>query len=132
MPEHVATRPGSKLVGVQMIPPTIGSLTPIALTVTLPVLVTTKEYVMGSPTTAKVGLVVDFTTVSAGAWSPGTITVLEEAGAIGVPLGGVPTTEAVLVIDPVLRSAKVTTCVAVQMVDAPGARVVTGQEMPVT
>lgn len=35
----------------------------------------------------------------------GTATVFEVTGAIGVPVGGVPTTDAVLRIEPELRSA---------------------------
>ena len=71
-----------------------------------------------------------FTMESAGVMITGTLTVLEETGAIGVPFGGVPTTDAVLSMVPASRSACVTVWVAVQVVVAPGASGVVGQEMP--
>jgi hypothetical protein len=61
----------------------------------------------------------------------GTVTGSDATGAIGVPLGGVPTTDAVLTTEPASKSACVTVRVPVQIVEAPGARVVAGQVTPV-
>ncbi len=68
----------------------------------------------------------DLTTVRAG--PVGTVTVAVDAGDVTVPPDGVvPDTVAELVICPLSTSAWVTVYVAVQVVDAPGARVVVGQ-----
>ena len=57
---------------------------------------------------------------------------MEEAGVIAAPPGFVAATEAEFTTEPALRSVWVTTCVPVQVVKTPGARVVTGHEIPVT
>jgi hypothetical protein len=57
-----------------------------------------------------------------------TVTVaVDGAEATGGPVGGVPEAVAVFVIEPASRSAWVVTYVLVQVVEAWGARVVTGQ-----
>ena len=76
-------------------------------------------------------VVVPFTMVNDGAWAAGMVMVLEVTGASGAPSGVVPRTAAVLMIEPVSRSACVTVWVPVQMVDAPGVKVVSGQVIPV-
>ena len=49
--------------------------------------------------------------------------------AITGPLGGVPEADAVLMIDPAFTLVWVIVCVAVQVVDPPGARMVAGHEI---
>ena len=66
-----------------------------------------------------------------GAATAGTFTVFEVTGAIGVPLGGVPITDAVFITEPASRSAWVTTWTAEHRVVAPGARGAVGQDIPV-
>ena len=78
----------------------------------------------------KFTLVVDFEIVIVGDCTAGTVTVFDPTGAVGVPDGGVPTTEAVLITLPASRSACVTECAPVHVVEAPGASVVTGHETP--
>jgi hypothetical protein len=51
----------------------------------------------------------------------GIVIVFELTEGIGEPPGGVPVAEAVFTNDPALRSASATTCVAVQVLFAPGA-----------
>ena len=60
------------------------------------------------------------------------MTVLEETGAVGLPDGGVPRTEAVFTTEPAFRSVSVTVWLPVQVVATPGARVVNGHEIAVT
>ena len=79
----------------------------------------------------KFARVVDFEIVTEGDCTAGTVTVFEPTGLIGVPDGGVATTEAVFTTLPAFRSACVTVCEPVHVVDTPGASVVTGHEMPV-
>ena len=78
----------------------------------------------------KFTLVVDLAIVTDGDCTAGTVTVFDETGLIGVPDGGVATTEAVLITLPASRSAWVTACAPVHVVDTPGANVVTGHETP--
>ena len=78
----------------------------------------------------KFTLVVDFEIDRAGGCTAGTVTVFESTGLVGVPEGGVPTTEATFTTEPASRSACVTVCVPLQVVDTPGANVVTGQVTP--
>ena len=61
----------------------------------------------------------------------GMVTTSEFTTGIGEPPGGVPVTVALFTIEPESRSAWVTTWVAVQVVEAPGASDVAGQVMPV-
>ena len=56
----------------------------------------------------------------------GAVTVAESVAVTAAPTGGVPVTVAVLVNDPASTSACVTVYDAVQVVDAPGAKVATG------
>ena len=62
---------------------------------------------------------------------PGIVRVFELTGAIGVPLGGVATADAVFTIDPASRSAWVTVWVPLQVVEAPTTNEVAKQVMPV-
>ena len=57
--------------------------------------------------------------------------VFEGTGESVAPSGVVPRTVAVLMIDPESRSSWVTVCVPVQLVDALGAKVVSGQVIAV-
>lgn len=77
-------------------------------------------------------VVVAFTKLNDGEATAGMLTVLDTTGAIGVPLGGVPTTEAVLTTAPASRSAWVTVWTAEQTALAPGASGAVGQVRPVT
>ena len=65
--------------------------------------------------------------LSLGRGRSGTSTVLEESGVVGVPLGGVPTTEAVLLTVALTTSVCWVLYDPVQVVEAPGARVDKGQ-----
>lgn len=131
VPLHVVETPGSNEFAAQETPATFGSLTAMALMVTLPVFFTVKVYGIAALRTETLAVVVALTMLSAGPCTAGTVTVFELRGAMAVPLGGVPTTDAVLRIEPALRSGCVTACVPVQTVEAPGASVVTGQVTPV-
>jgi hypothetical protein len=127
VPEQVVETLGASVVSAQGIAEAFGSATAIPDMVTLPVLVTSKLYGTAAPTVVYVVAVVALTIDSAGEATTGTETVLEGVGTSGVPLGGVPPTAAVFTIEPASRSAWVTVCVAVQVVEVPGAKVVTGQ-----
>ena len=82
---------------------------------------------MTSPTWLKVVGVAVFVRRSAGAW-PVMVTVSwEVAGAPRLPMTGVPVTVAVLVMLPASKSAWLTTWVAVQVIEPPGARLVAVQ-----
>lgn len=72
----------------------------------------------------------DLAIVSDADWAAVTVTVLEVAAGMFEPPAGAPVTVAVLTTEPASRSACVTACVAVQVVEAPGANVVDGHEMP--
>ena len=78
----------------------------------------------------KLARVVDFEIVTEGDCTAGTVMVFELTGLRGVPDGGVATTEAVFTTLPAFRSACVTVCAPVHVVDTPGANVVTGQLTP--
>jgi hypothetical protein len=130
--EHVVEAPGANVATGQAIPVAFGSEIVIELNVMLPVLVTRNVYGITVPTEMTLAMVVAFTMVRAGAWPAGTVTVLDATGAIGVPLGeipigGVPTTEAVLTNEPASRSAWVTVWVPEHVVDRVGANVVSTQ-----
>ena len=71
----------------------------------------------------------DFTIVMADDCVAGTVIELDDVVGMAEPPGGVPVTVAVLITDPASRSAWVTVWTAVQVVDAPTARVLTGQEI---
>jgi hypothetical protein len=131
VPVQVVETPGANDVARQEIPVAFGSLTAIAVMVTLPVFFTVKVYGIDAPRAETLAVVVALTMVSAGPCTAGTVTVFDDVGAMAIPLGGVPTTEAVFTIEPALRSAWVTVWVPVQTVEAPGASVVAGHEMPV-
>ena len=98
------------------------SFTVTPVSVTLPVFVTTKEYVITRPTVndAISDGFADFTIAIAGAGVIVTF-ALDGDDVTAVPEGGVPVAVAVLVIVPALTSACVLVYAAVQVTDAPGA-----------
>ena len=112
---HVTWAPGAKLAApagqetadIVPDPENAVSFTVTGANVTLPVLVTTKLYVITWPTAMAVPALFDFTIDSDGDWVA--VTVADDGGEVtGVPDGGVPVAGAVLVIDPALISAWVT------------------------
>ena len=132
---HVAEPPGASVVDGQLIGerPGSGSATATAVKVTLPVFVRANENVCVSPNDAPGGArsldnATDFVNNSV---LDCTIDVEVDDGeeVTSAPDGGVPVAVAVLLIAPALTSAWVIVRVAVQIVDAPGARVVDGQLM---
>ena len=123
VPVQVVEAPGNSVVAGQVIPLAVGSLTETAVMVTLPVFVTLNVYVTMLPTAVKLAVGEALTMVKLGAAVTGTVTVFEVTGVMGVPLGGVPTTEATLLTVPESRSAWVTVCEAEQVVDAPVASI---------
>ncbi len=89
------------------VPENAVSVTPTSLSVTLPVLVTTKEYVTVCPAEVTVVGFAVLAIVSAG--SGVAVTVVVEGGDVGGgPDGGVPVAVAVLVTEPASTSAWVT------------------------
>ena len=132
---QVVDAPGARVIDGQVIAdkPGSGSETPTEVRVTLPVLVTTNENVCVSPNDAPSGVVsvviaTDLVNASVFAWLIG-VAVDEAAEFTAGPDGGVPLAVAVLLIEPALTSAWVMVRVAVQVVEAPGARIVAGQVM---
>ena len=125
--EQVVDAPGVRVEATQVRPVAFASVTATEVRVTLPLLVTVKVYGITSPTALTADALVAFTMVRAGVWLAGTVTVFEETGAMGVPPGGVPITEAVFTMEPALRSAWVTAWVPEHVVVAPGAKLVSTQ-----
>ena len=132
VPVQVVDSPGFREVCAQTINPAIGSVTVTDVTVTLPVLVTTKEYGIASLVAVNEALAVDLTTDRRGVWTPFTVTVFDATGVIVEPLGAVPATLAVFTTEPLLRSARVAVREAVHDMVAPGASVVTGHTISAT
>ena len=132
---HVVDAPGASVVDGQLIEdrPGSGSATPTAVKVTLPVFVRANENVCVSPNDAPVGArsVVNATDFVNDSVLVCTIDVEVDDGeeVTSAPDGGVPVAVAVLVATPAFTSDWVITRVAVQVVDAPGAKVVDGQLM---
>ena len=124
---HVIVSLGAKVVAGQFTGAATGSETVMAETGTLPVLVTTNAYGMDSPTLVNSVAVVDFTMVRLGFWMAGTDTVFEVKGPTTNPEGTVASAVAVLISEPAVRSACVTTCEAVQVVASVGASLVAKQ-----
>ena len=122
---HVVDAPGASVAAGHVIAdrPGSGSVTPTALNVTLPVFVTTNEYVTTLPTPGTG--VADLASAIDGVST--TVTAADAVSVTSTPPGEVPVTVAVFAIEPASRSACVTVYVAVQVVRAPGASVVTGQ-----
>ena len=133
---HVVDPPGANTVEAHEIvdKPANASVTPTAVSVTLPVFVNKNENVCTSPKDAPVGaasvvMATDLANVIAFVWLIGVVDdeLFDVTG--GLPLGGVPEAEAVLMIDPEFTSVWVTVRVAVHVVDVPGAKVVDGHEI---
>ena len=130
---HVVEPPGASVVNGHEITdkPVSGSVTLIAVRVTLPVFVTTNENVCTSPSDGPTGTVsvvsaADFDSDRALSWVIG-VDVDEMFEVIAGPDGGVPEAVAVLLMEPAFTLACVMVRVAVHVVDAPGASVVDGQ-----
>jgi YbbR domain-containing protein len=102
------------------------ALTPVRSV--LPVLVTWKEYVTVWPADVTADGEAVFNTDSDGAAVAVTVAV-DGFDVTAGPVGGVPDAVAVSMIEPPSTSACVTVYVPVQVVDAPGAKVVTGHVM---
>ena len=102
-PQSIADRPGS------------GSLTLMSVSVTVPVFATSNEYVMTSPAAAALAGSAVLARVSSDVWSVSTVSVSAVGGIGSPPPGGVPVTDAVLVIAPASMSACVTEYVAVHV-----------------
>ena len=132
---HVVEPPGASVVDGQLIGerPDSGSATATAVKVTFPVFVRANENVCVSPNDAPVGArsVVNATDFVNDSVLVCTIDVEVDDGeeVTSGPEGGVPVAVAVLLMAPALTSDWVIVRVAVQMTDAPGARVVDGQLM---
>ena len=125
--EQVVEPPGASIGTGQMtaVRPGNGSDTPTAVSVTLPVFVTTNEYATASPAAATVDGTAVFTT-----WIDGVrdaVTVAASVSVTGPPTGGVPLAVAVFTTEPASTSACVTEYDAEQVVEPPGASVGTGQ-----
>ena len=123
---HVAVAVGASVVAEQVIVPTFASVTPTAVSVTLPEFVTMNVYAIVDPATDPVGTPACLSNVIAGDRVIGVTTEL--VAVIAEPVGGVPDAVAVLFTVPASTSACVSAYVLVQVVVAAGARVVTGQE----
>ena len=129
---HVVVAPGSRVVLGHVIgdnvpvPENAVSATLTLLIVTLPLFVTTNEYVTVAPAELTDVGVTDFTNESFGPAGMVT-TALDGPDWVGVDApGAVPDAIAVLVTVPAFASACVITYVAVQVVLTPGSRVVLG------
>ena len=108
VPVHEVVRPGASDDAAQDTPDVFGSATAMAVSVTLPVLRTTKLYGIDSPMAEKLVLTVDFVMVIDGDWVAATVTVFELVDGMAEPPGGVPVTDAVFTTDAASRSAWVT------------------------
>ena len=107
---HVVDAPGASVVAAHETAerPGMGSLTVIAVRVTLPVFVTAKENVWVSPKDAPVGAVsvvmaTDFVSVIVLVWLIGVV-VDELLDVTAGPVGGIPEADAVLMTDPAFTS----------------------------
>ncbi len=132
VPVHVVDVCGASVVTGQVItggvpvPENAVSAAVTPVSVVLPVLVTTKEYVTVWPAAVTAAGEAVFSRASAG--PDVTVTVAVDAlDVTGGPVGGVPVAVAVFVTEPASMSACVTVYVPVQVVDVCGASVVTGQ-----
>jgi hypothetical protein len=137
---HVVVPPGANVVTGQLMVGTVSpvdgdvnvSATVIPLTVTLPEFVTANEYVTFAPAAVTVVGLADLTSVRAGPDVALTVAVDGGEDVTAGPVGGVPDAVAELDTDPLSISACVVVYEPVHVVDAPGARVVVGQEMLVS
>ena len=130
---HVADPPGANVVDGQVIAdrPGNGSVIPTEVRVTLPVLVTANENDCTSPIDAPAGAVsvviaADLTNDSVFVCTIGVVVDELFEPTVG-PDGGVPVALAVFVTRPAFTSPWVMVRVAVQVVEAPGAREVDAQ-----
>jgi hypothetical protein len=123
---HVVVAPGASVVTGQETVPTLTSVTPTPVRVTLPVFVTTNEYAIVDPAVFPDGTPACLSRVIVAVRVIGVEVV--SVAVTAAPVGGVPDTVALLLTTPASTSAWVTVYVAVHVVDAPGANVVTGQD----
>ena len=127
---QVIETPGSRVVAGQVTVPTVGSLTPTDVSGRLPLFSTTNVYVTVEPAVLPVGVPAVFARAIFGL--AGIVTVFVSLAVNAAPVGGFAVTPAVFTTEPLVTSACVSVYVAVQVVLAPTAKVVTGQEIPVT
>ena len=126
VPVHVVLAPGASVVtGHVAAASSCASLTVTPVTVTLPVLVTTKLYAIVLPAVLPLGVPAVLSTLSDAVAVIGVFVVSGGEVTAG-PVGGVPVTVALLFTSPASTSACVIVCVPVHVVLAPGASVVTG------
>ena len=119
---------GHEITGAVPVPVNVVSATVIPVRSTLPVFVTRKLYVTTSPAAPTDVGSTDFTIVNDA--TAGMVTTAVSGGEVTAgPTGGVPVAVAVFVTAPAFTSAWVTVYVAVHVVCAPGASVVTGHEI---
>src|SRR4051794_16348732 len=90
---------------------------------TLPLFVTVNEYCSTCPTDRKLRCTTDFTNVSTGSCGTGTVTL---SVPVSTPAGPMPEAVAVFTTDPAFRSAWVSSCEPVQVIDPPGGSVASG------
>jgi hypothetical protein len=119
---------GHEITGGVPVPENAVSVTATPVSVTLPVLVTPKLYVTRSPATFTDVGDTDLTNVIAGAAGNGVLALSLTGAGFVTPAGEVAVTVAVLFTRPAFTSACVTVYVAVHVVDAPAARLVTGHD----
>jgi hypothetical protein len=122
---HVVLAPGANDVTGHVIVPTLASVTPTLVNVTLPEFVTTNAYAIVDPATEPVGAPACLSNVTAGVR---VIVVDTELVAVTAePVGGVPDAVAVLFTVPASTSPCVNEYDFVHVVDTPGASWATGQ-----
>ncbi len=123
---HVVVAPGASVVAGQLTEPAFASEITSAVIVTLPVFWTTKRYGMVAPAVLLEGTPACLSRVIFGADATGVSTVSDAV--VVPPVGDVPDAVAVFATWPESTSTWVSVYVAVQVVDAFGARVATGHE----
>ena len=116
---------GASEVTGQVTVPATGSSIVTPVRVTLPVFVTTNVYGIVAPAALADGVPACLSSAMLGFEASGVVT--ESVAVTGVPVGGWPVTVAVFATWPASTSDCDSVYVAVQVVLAPGARVVTGQ-----
>ena len=126
--------PGASVVAGQETGPAFGSLTTTELSVVVPVFLTRNDHVIVSPRSVLPSPLTSVTTadlVSCSARACTTAVSVDDGFEVTVgPPGLVAVAEAVLATKPASTSAWVITwAAAVQVVETPGASVVTGQEI---
>ena len=119
VPVHVVCAPGASGVAAQVTGVILGSVTPTACTVTLPVFVTTKLYGIVEPAVFPVAEPAVLTTVMLGVEATGVVMLSPSVTA--APFGGFADAVAELSTCPRSTSACVSGYIAVHVTEAPGA-----------